>query len=181
MVKTPKNEAMESRISSFADYLASQPSRSRVVLRQIRVLVKTMVPDAEETISYQLPAFKRGRVFIDFAGFKNHVGIYPPVRDDTTLVRALTQHRNEKGNLRSSLDEPLPVALDQSAGEAVFEGTRPGAYQRKSSGLTRDQRISGFQLAKAGEVLVNTPQFPHTMVDAQGCNTAIVHARSRDF
>jgi uncharacterized protein YdhG (YjbR/CyaY superfamily) len=105
---TAKSKGQRPRIASVAEYLANQPPRSRVVLRRIRALVKKLVPDAVETISYQLPAFKRGRVFIYFAGFANHVGIYPPVRGNPTLIRALTKYRNEKGNLRFPLDKPIP-------------------------------------------------------------------------
>jgi uncharacterized protein YdhG (YjbR/CyaY superfamily) len=96
------------RVASVADYPAIQPSRSRVVLLRIRALVRNLVPEAVQRISYQLPAFKRGRVFVYFAAFATHVGIYPPVRGNPTLIRALAKYRNEKGNLRFPLDKPIP-------------------------------------------------------------------------
>jgi uncharacterized protein YdhG (YjbR/CyaY superfamily) len=106
---TPKTKPKKNpRIASVDAYLALQPPRSRVVLRRVRALVKKLVPEAEEMISYQLPAFKRGRVFIYFAAFASHVGIYPPVRGNPTLLRALAKYRGEKGNLRFPLDEPVP-------------------------------------------------------------------------
>lgn len=106
---TPKAKPKKNpRIASVDAYLALQPPRSRVVLRRVRALVKKLVPEAEEMISYQLPAFRRGRVFIYFAAFASHVGIYPPVRGNPTLLRALAKYRGEKGNLRFPLDEPVP-------------------------------------------------------------------------
>jgi uncharacterized protein YdhG (YjbR/CyaY superfamily) len=108
---TAQSKAPRPRIASVDDYLANQPTRSRVVLRRIRALVKRLFPDAVETISYQLPAFKRGRVFIYFAAFTSHVGIYPPVRDHPTLLRSLARYRNAKGNLRFPLDQPIPYTV----------------------------------------------------------------------
>lgn len=105
---TSKTKSHKPRITSVDAYLALQPPRSRVVLRRVRGLVKKLVPEAEETISYQLPAFKRGRVFIYYAAFASHWSIYPPVRGNPTLLRALAKYRGEKGNLRFPLDEPVP-------------------------------------------------------------------------
>jgi uncharacterized protein YdhG (YjbR/CyaY superfamily) len=68
-------------------------------------------PLAEETISYQLPAFRLGRTFIYFAGFKNHIGIYPPIKRDRALLRELRPYLNEKNNLKFSLAEPIPYEL----------------------------------------------------------------------
>ncbi|MFN0062556.1 MAG: iron chaperone [Myxococcaceae bacterium] len=99
------------RIVNFAEYLASQPPRSRAVLRKIRALVRSLVPDAEETISYHLPAFRRGRIFFYFAAFKSHIGIYPPARGNPALLRALAKHRTAGGNLRFPLDAPLSPQL----------------------------------------------------------------------
>jgi uncharacterized protein YdhG (YjbR/CyaY superfamily) len=62
-------------------------------------------------ISYNIPAFKQNGVLVYFAGFKNHVGLYPPVRGDVSLQRAVAKYAGPKGNLKFSYDEPLPLAL----------------------------------------------------------------------
>ena len=122
-----KRKASRSRITTVAAYLATQPPRSRVVLGRIRALVRRVVPDAEETVSYQLPAFRRGRVFIYFAAFTSHVGIYPPVRGNPALVRALAKYRGEKGNLRFALDEPLPYGLIERVIKALAKQYSTGS------------------------------------------------------
>jgi uncharacterized protein YdhG (YjbR/CyaY superfamily) len=92
-------------------YLASLPPDSRFIIAEIRQIVKARVPAAVETISYKLPAFKLDRVFIYFAAFKAHIGIYPPVKGDSKLQKALLPYRGEKGNLRFPMNEPIPYDL----------------------------------------------------------------------
>jgi uncharacterized protein YdhG (YjbR/CyaY superfamily) len=96
----------------FDAYVAPQPRQVRAILRKIRATIRQAAPGADEVISYQMPAFKLdGRILIYFAGFKQHIGIYPPVRGDQRLMKDLKRYANEKGNLRLPLDEPIPYDL----------------------------------------------------------------------
>jgi uncharacterized protein YdhG (YjbR/CyaY superfamily) len=58
-----------------------------------------------------MPAFFQGGVLIYFAAFKNHIGIFPPVRGDVQLLKQLDRYRGPKGNLKFPLDEPIPYNL----------------------------------------------------------------------
>ena len=58
-----------------------------------------------------MPAFELNGIVVYFAGFKNHIGLYPPVRGDARLNKALARYANEKGNLRFPLDQPIPYGL----------------------------------------------------------------------
>jgi uncharacterized protein YdhG (YjbR/CyaY superfamily) len=93
------------------DYIAAAPASKRTALREIRAIVKTVAPDAQEIISYRIPAYRQGRVFVYFAAFKSHIGLYPPVKGSAALEQALRPYRGDKGNLRFALDQPLPYAL----------------------------------------------------------------------
>lgn len=104
MIKQPK-------FTNIDDYLTSVSPDAKPILEEIRRLIQTQIPNAEETISYQLPAFKLGHTFIYFAAFKKHIGIYPPVSADNNLVEALLPYRGEKGNLKFPLDQPMPYEL----------------------------------------------------------------------
>lgn len=97
--------------TSIDGYIASAPPDVRGILEDIRRVIKTVVPAAEETISYQLPAFKLDKVFIYFAAFKKHIGVYPPVKGDREFQKALLPYRNEKGNLKFPLQQPIPCDL----------------------------------------------------------------------
>jgi len=99
------------RLTTVDEYLAGVPSDVRPILEEIRALVKRTVPDAQETISYQMPAFRRKRVFFFYAAFKKHIGIYPPLHAGEALEQELLPYRGEKGNLKFPLDRPMPYDL----------------------------------------------------------------------
>jgi uncharacterized protein YdhG (YjbR/CyaY superfamily) len=81
------------------------------ILRRVRATIAKAVPDATETISYRIPVFKLRRIVVYFAAFKHHIGLYPPVRGDAALERAIAAYAGEKGNLRFPLDRKIPYAL----------------------------------------------------------------------
>ena len=93
------------------EYIAAFPLKVQSILEKIRATVRKAAPRATEKISYRMPAFIQGRVLIYFAAFKNHIGVYPPVRGDEKLMKQISPYKGEKGNLRFPLDEPIPYAL----------------------------------------------------------------------
>jgi uncharacterized protein YdhG (YjbR/CyaY superfamily) len=92
-------------------YIAQYPPPVRAVLRRIRATVRRAAPQAHETIRYGIPTFVADRVLLHFAAFTRHIGLYPPVRKDARLLRALAPFAGPKGNLRLPLDRPIPYAL----------------------------------------------------------------------
>lgn len=114
MLQAPVTETLMTDRPKFTDidgYIASAPSEVRPVLKELRRVAKATVPEAIETISYQMPALKLKKIFFYFAAFKNHIGIYPPVKGDMDLQAALIPYRGEKGNLKLPLDQPMPYDL----------------------------------------------------------------------
>ena len=81
------------------------------ILEKVRAIVRKEAPESVEKISYRIPAFMMNGMLLYFAAFKNHIGIYPPVKGDARLMKALVPHRGEKGNLRFALDEAIPYPL----------------------------------------------------------------------
>ena len=104
----------KTKSTSVAEYIESQPPNARAVLRKVRAAMRKALPKAEEVISYQIPAYRlNGRVVIYFAGWKEHYSIYPAQR---RLVAAFKERLapyevNNKGTIRFSLAEPVPVEL----------------------------------------------------------------------
>jgi uncharacterized protein YdhG (YjbR/CyaY superfamily) len=92
------------------EYISSFPADVAGVLTQIREIVKSVAPDAKEKMSYNMPTFRTERDIIHFGAFKGHIGIYPPVREAEFADR-VAPYRGEKGNLRLSLDRPIPYDL----------------------------------------------------------------------
>jgi uncharacterized protein YdhG (YjbR/CyaY superfamily) len=93
------------------DYIEPFPPDVRAILRRVRATIRKAAPHAEERISYRMPAYAQNGIVVWFAGFKNHIGLYPPVKADAGLTKAMARYANEKGNLRFPLDEPIPYRL----------------------------------------------------------------------
>jgi uncharacterized protein YdhG (YjbR/CyaY superfamily) len=115
-------------IDSIDSYIDAADPAVRDILQAIRGAVARAVPDASECISYRMPAFRRKKVFVYFAAFRQHIGVYPPVQDDA-LAAELARYRGPKGNLRFPLNEPVPVALIARVAQSLARqvGVRPPA------------------------------------------------------
>ena len=99
------------KFNSHEEYIATMPSDVKKILFKVQALVEAAVPKAQRCISYSMPAYRDGKVFFYFAGFKNHLGVYPPVREDKKLIAELAPYSNEKGNLTFKYNEPIPYEL----------------------------------------------------------------------
>lgn len=96
--------------ASVSEYIAASPPGVRTILKRLRATVRKAAPQAEERISYRMPAYFQDGVLVYFAAFARHIGIYPPVRD-ASLQRRLQRYAGPKGNLKFPLAEPIPYDL----------------------------------------------------------------------
>src|SRR5690606_31604697 len=94
------------------EYVAQVPSAARPQFDALRALVRGLLPEAEEVLSYGIVGYRtdarRAKVFI--SGFKDRVGLYPVAPDDDLQSR-LAPHIHGKGSIWFALDEPLPGDL----------------------------------------------------------------------
>jgi len=97
--------------TNIDEYIAGFPPDVQEILEKIRVTIQKAVPDAEEIISYQMPAFRQNGNLVYFAAAKKHIGLYPPVTGDEKLKQEASVYAGPKGNLKFPLDEPIPYAL----------------------------------------------------------------------
>lgn len=97
--------------ADVAAYIAGFPPAVRARLRKLRATIRANAPQATEVISYNIPAYRQHGMLVYFAGFRNHIGLFPPVRGDARLGKALARYAGPKGNLRFSHDEPLPLGV----------------------------------------------------------------------
>ena len=95
------------------EYLATFPDGVLDVLRTVRRTIQEAVPCAEETISYQMPAYKFHGWLLYFAGFKKHYSLFvpPPESVITTFSNELSGYVVSKSTFKFPLDEPVPVEL----------------------------------------------------------------------
>ncbi len=99
--------------TSVEDYLAALPEEPRAALEKLRKAIKAAAPEATETISYQMPAFKaHGRFVVWYAAFKDHCSLFPASKAVMEAHgEALKPYLSGKGTLRFGSDRPIPVAL----------------------------------------------------------------------
>ena len=88
-------------------YIAAAPRAAQPHLRRRRALIKAEAPNAEEVISYRMPSYTYHGRLMYFAGFNNHVGLFPVGNADKHLE--MKEYMTGKGTYRFPLDEPLPV------------------------------------------------------------------------
>lgn len=88
-------------------------------LSAIQAEVQRRVPGATRCTGYGMPAFRQGKIFFYFAGFKRHIGIYPPLNGPADLVARLAPYRGPKGNLSFPHDAPLPLDLIGAVAEGL--------------------------------------------------------------
>jgi uncharacterized protein YdhG (YjbR/CyaY superfamily) len=94
-------------------YLEPLEEPKRATLRELRQTILDVIPDAEQCISYGMPAFRlRGKIVAGFAAFKNHLSYFP---HSGSVIPALShdvaRYATSKGTLQFPIDTPLPHAL----------------------------------------------------------------------
>ena len=100
------------RFKSIDEYIATFPKDVQKILEELRATIKAAAPDAEETISYNIPTFTlHGTYLIYFAGWKNHISMYPIPSGTKAFNKKVSQYVEGKGTLKFPLDKPLPLKL----------------------------------------------------------------------
>ena len=93
------------------EYIASFPQSTQTTLQQIRQVIKEAAPQAQEVISYGMPAFKQNHILVWFAAFRNHIGFFPKVTAMEAFKEKLSNYQTSKGTIRFPLDKPIPIEL----------------------------------------------------------------------
>jgi uncharacterized protein YdhG (YjbR/CyaY superfamily) len=99
-------------MTTFDEYLANVPEPQKTELERLRRVVRRMVPDAEEAVSYGMPAFKyKKRPLLGFRMSKNHLSVFPFSPDAVDAARdALVGFDVSKGTVRFTPEKPIPDA-----------------------------------------------------------------------
>lgn len=102
---------MPTKFATVDEYIATFPPATKKALNEIRSTIRKAAPKAEEVISYNMPAFRLDGILVWYAGYKEHIGLYP--RPDVIQVfkKELTSYKLSKGTIQFPLGQPLPLAL----------------------------------------------------------------------
>ena len=93
------------------EYIAAQDEAVRPRLQELRAILRTALPDAEERISWSMPTYRKGRNLIHFAASKKHLGLYPGGEAVTVFAEELAGFDVSKGTIRLPYDSELPAEL----------------------------------------------------------------------
>jgi uncharacterized protein YdhG (YjbR/CyaY superfamily) len=101
----------KSNYNSIDEYIATFPREIQEKLEELRTVIKDVVPEAQEKISYQMPTFALKGNLVHFAAFKNHIGFYPTPSGITAFDDELSIYKRAKGSAQFPIDQPLPLEL----------------------------------------------------------------------
>jgi uncharacterized protein YdhG (YjbR/CyaY superfamily) len=104
-------ESGKTNFSSIDEYIANFPEEIQTKLVEIRTVIKTAAPDAQEKISYQMPAFTLRGNLVYFAAHKKHVGFYPTSSGISAFKLELSDYEYSKGAIKFPISKPLPLDL----------------------------------------------------------------------
>jgi uncharacterized protein YdhG (YjbR/CyaY superfamily) len=105
-------QAEKKGFQSVDEYIATFPEDVRASLEAIRATIKASAPGAEERISYQMPSFHLNGYLVYYAAWKKHIAFYPASGGVTEAFKdELAKYDIEKGTVRFSLNEPVPLEL----------------------------------------------------------------------
>jgi len=94
------------------DYIAKSSVEVRDILNKIRAVIKTAAPNAVESISYGMPAYKQnGKPLVYFAAFEKHIGFYATPQAHEEFSLALAKYKQGKGSVQFPLGQPMPYEL----------------------------------------------------------------------
>lgn len=97
---------------SIEEYIAAFPEATQKLLQIVRDTIKSKAPQAIESISYGMPAYKiNGKPLVYFAGYKNHIGFYATPTGHNEFKDELSKYKQGKGSVQFPINEPLPLEL----------------------------------------------------------------------
>ena len=103
---------MNTNFKNTDEYIESYPEDVQELLKKVRTAIRKMAPDAEESISYGMPAYKlNGKPLVYFAAFKNHIGFYATPTGHEEFAEELSKYKQGKGSVQFPIDKKLPLDL----------------------------------------------------------------------
>ena len=104
-------EDKKNQVNSIDAYIANCPVEVQKMLEEIRTVIKQTAPEAQEKISYGMPAFTLNGNLVYFAAFKEHIGFYPIPSGIEAFKAELSAYKQGKGSVQFPLDRPMPLEL----------------------------------------------------------------------
>ena len=100
------------KVNSIDSYIAGfEEEHIRKLLEKVRTTIAAATVDAEEVISYGMPAFRQNGILVFFAAHKKHIGFYPTASGIENFTGELKDFKTSKGAVQFPFDKPIPYQL----------------------------------------------------------------------
>lgn len=100
------------RSTTIDEYISTFPGEIQAVLEKVRQIIHRAIPEATETLSYGMPTFNlNGKHLVFFAGWKQHISLYPLPAGDEAFQQELSHYKRAKGSIQFPLNKPIPYDL----------------------------------------------------------------------
>lgn len=101
----------ETTPATVDEYIALFPEEVAQIMNRIRAMVRELVPEATEKISYQMPGYFFHGPLVYFAGYKKHIGFYPTPSGIAAFEDRIQGYKWAKGSVQFPLNQPIPYEL----------------------------------------------------------------------
>jgi uncharacterized protein (DUF1697 family)/uncharacterized protein YdhG (YjbR/CyaY superfamily) len=121
------------------EYIGQFSKEIQKILSTVRKAIREAAPQAEEKISYGMPAFSQGKILVYFAALKNHLGFYPTNDGITAFQKEIASYKSSKGAIQFPYTEPVPYDLIARITKHRLEtvSAKPKTGARKSEGVSQ--------------------------------------------
>jgi uncharacterized protein YdhG (YjbR/CyaY superfamily) len=119
--------------TTIDEYIAGFPADVQRILQQIRSIIRTAAPDAEETIKYRTATFVLNENLVHFAAFEKHIGFYPTPSGIENFEDELAAYHHAKGSIQFPLDKPIPFGLIRRIVKFRVKETRQKRAAKRTS------------------------------------------------
>jgi uncharacterized protein YdhG (YjbR/CyaY superfamily) len=104
-------KAKSNKPTTIEEYIAEQPAKVRPLLKKLRQVINKNAPDAQEVISYGMPAYKLHGMLLYFAAFTNHYSLFAFPNAIVAFKEKLKDYELSKGTIKFPFNKPVPVKL----------------------------------------------------------------------
>ena len=104
-------KATSTKFTTVDEYLSALPVNTKSILKEFRKTIKQAAPQAEELISYNMPAFTLHGRLVYYAAHKNHIGFYPVSSAIKAFQKELSGYKTSKGAIQFPIGRPIPFGL----------------------------------------------------------------------
>lgn len=116
-----QNHLCGESLNTIDNYIAAQPERVQPLLNQVRDTIHTVLPNAQERISWRMPTFWQEHNIIHFAAYKNHMGLYPGPKAIEHFSDELAPYKTSKGAVQFPYNEDIPLELIAKIAKWCYE------------------------------------------------------------